>query len=284
MTRSLLFVPGDSARKFEHAAASAADALILDLEDSVAPDQKAEARAQVRAMLERGAAGKSLWVRINALDSGAALADLAAVMPAAPCGIVLPKCRSREDMRQLAHYLDAFEAAAGAAAGATRILAIVTETAQSLFGLHDYRDATARLWGLSWGGEDLAADVGALRNRDAGRYTEPFRLARSLCLMAAAAAGVRAIDTVCVELDAPDVLADESREAFRDGFVGKMAIHPRHVDAVNAALTPDAQQLQWARAVIDAFAQHPGAGTLRLDGKMIDRPHLRLARRLLGED
>ncbi|MCW0210337.1 (3S)-malyl-CoA thioesterase [Achromobacter veterisilvae] len=284
MTRSLLFVPGDSGRKFDHAAASDADALILDLEDSVAPDQKPAARAQVRAMLERGAPGKQLWVRINALDGGDALADLAAAMPAAPYGIVLPKCAGREDMRQLAHYLDAFEAAAGAVPGATRILAIVTETAQSLFGLHDYRDATPRLWGLSWGGEDLAADVGALRNRDAGRYTEPFRLARSLCLMAAAAAGVRAIDTVCVDLDAPEALADEAREAYRDGFVGKMAIHPRHIGAINAALSPDEGQLQWARAVIAAFAAHPGAGTLRLDGKMIDRPHLRLARRLLGED
>lgn len=284
MTRSLLFVPGDSGRKFDHAAASDADALILDLEDSVAPDQKPAARAQVRAMLERGAPDKQLWVRINALDGGDALADLAAAMPAAPYGIVLPKCAGREDMRQLAHYLDAFEAAAGAVPGATRILAIVTETAQSLFGLHDYRDATPRLWGLSWGGEDLAADVGALRNRDAGRYTEPFRLARSLCLMAAAAAGVRAIDTVCVDLDAPEALADEAREAYRDGFVGKMAIHPRHIGAINAALSPDEGQLQWARAVIAAFAAHPGAGTLRLDGKMIDRPHLRLARRLLGED
>lgn len=284
MTRSLLFVPGDSGRKFDHAAASDADALILDLEDSVAPDQKPAARAQVRAMLERGAPGKQLWVRINALDGGDALADLAAAMPAAPYGIVLPKCAGRDDMRQLAHYLDAFEAAAGAVPGATRILAIVTETAQSLFGLHDYRDATPRLWGLSWGGEDLAADVGALRNRDAGRYTEPFRLARSLCLMAAAAAGVRAIDTVCVDLDAPEALADEAREAYRDGFVGKMAIHPRHIGAINAALSPDEGQLQWARAVIAAFAANPGAGTLRLDGKMIDRPHLRLARRLLGED
>nr|WP_315527427.1 CoA ester lyase [uncultured Achromobacter sp.] len=289
MTRSLLFVPGDSRRKFDHAAASAADALILDLEDSVAPDQKAAARTQVRAMLEHGAPGKQLWVRINALDSADALSDLACVIPAAPYGIVLPKCAGRADLQRLSNYLDAFEAAAvaaaaGTAAGSTRILAIVTETAQSLFGLHDYRGATLRLWGLSWGGEDLAADVGALQNRAAGRYTEPFRLARSLCLMAAAAAGVRAVDTVCIELDAPDVLAAEAAEAFRDGFVGKMAIHPRHVDAVNASLTPDESRQHWARAVIAAFDAHPGAGTLRLDGKMIDRPHLRLARRLLGED
>ncbi|CAB3688723.1 HpcH/HpaI aldolase/citrate lyase family protein [Achromobacter pestifer] len=283
MIRSLLFVPGDAARKFDHATSSAADALILDLEDSVSPDQKAAARTQVRTMLERGAADKPLWVRINALDSGNALADLAAVMPAAPHGIVLPKCAGRADLLQLSHYLDAFETAAGAAPGSTRILAIVTETAQSLFGLHDYRDATPRLWGLSWGAEDLAADVGALQNRSAGRYTEPFRLARSLCLMAAAAAGVRAVDTVCINLDAPDVLASEAGEAFRDGFVSKMAIHPRHVESVNAQLTPDDSKRQWAQAVIAAFDAHPGAGALRLDGKMIDWPHLRLARRLLRE-
>ena len=197
---------------------------------------------------------------------------------------MLPKCGGRDDLRQLSHYLAAFEAAGHAEQGATRILAIVTETAQSLFGLHDYRDATPRLWGLSWGAEDLAADVGALRNRAAGRYAEPFRLARSLCLMAAAAAGVRAVDTVCVDLDAPEVLADESREAFHDGFVAKMAVHPRHIAAINLALTPDDSQLRWARAVIAAFAETPAAGALRLDGKMIDRPHLRLARRLLKED
>ena len=165
--------------------------------------------------------------------------------------------------------------------GATRILAIVTETAQSLFGLHDY-DATPRLWGLSWA-RRIWPRTGALRNRAAGRYAEPFRLARSLCLMAAAA-GVRAVDTVCVDLDAPEVLADESREAFHDGFVAKMAVHPRHIAAINLALTPDDSQLRWARAVIAAFAETPAAGALRLDGKMIDRPHLRLARRLLKED
>ncbi|WP_094856205.1 HpcH/HpaI aldolase/citrate lyase family protein [Bordetella genomosp. 10] len=281
MIRSMLFVPGDSGRKFEHAATSAADALILDLEDSVAPGQKPAARMQVQASLQ-SPCDKALWVRINALDSAEALADLAAVMPARPRGIVLPKCAGRADLLRLAHYLDALEVAAGIAPGSTRILAIVTETAQSLFGLHDYRGATTRLWGLSWGGEDLAADLGSLRNRVAGRYTEPFRLARSLCLMAAAAAGVLAVDTVCVDLQAPEVLADETSEAFRDGFVAKMAIHPRHVETINALLSPDEKQRQWARAVVEAFEANPGAGALKLDGMMIDMPHLRLARRLLG--
>lgn len=282
MTRSLLFVPGDSLRKFERAAASSADALILDLEDSVAPAQKLAARGIVRQMLAQAPAGKQLWVRVNALESGHMLQDLTAVMPARPYGIVLPKCSGREALLQAAHYLDAFESAFGLPAQSTRILAIGTETAQSIFGLNSYAGVTERLWGISWGAEDLAADVGSLSNRSAGRYTEPYRLARSLCLYAAAAAGVRAIDTVCVDLDAPAVLADEAQEAFRDGFVGKMAIHPRHLDAINTAFSPSESQLAWAVKVLAAFDANPGAGTLNLDGKMIDQPHIRLAHRLTG--
>jgi len=282
MIRSLLFVPGDAARKFERARASAADALILDLEDSVAPGQKSAARELVRHNLCRDRT-QSIWVRINPLDGSHALADLAAVMPARPDGIVLPKCSSRADLLRLAHYLDAFEAAVGSELGSTKILPIVTETAQSLFGLHDYRHATPRLWGLSWGCEDLAADLGALQNRTAGRYTEPFRLARSLCLMAAAAAGVRAVDTVCVDLNDPQLLETEASEAFRDGFVAKLAIHPRHVEPINARLSADDAQREWAQNVVAAFAAQPEAGALRLDGQMIDFPHLRLARRLLGQ-
>ena len=195
---------------------------------------------------------------------------------------MLPKCGGRDDLRQLSHYLAAFEAAGHAEQGATRILAIVTETAQSCSDCMTTR-CHARLWGLSWGAEDLAADVGALRNRAAGAMP-------SLSAWRARSAswppppGVRAVDTVCVDLDAPEVLADESREAFHDGFVAKMAVHPRHIAAINLALTPDDSQLRWARAVIAAFAETPAAGALRLDGKMIDRPHLRLARRLLKED
>lgn len=282
MTRSLLFVPGDSPRKFERAAASGADALILDLEDSVAQAQKPSARSAVRAMLAAAPAGKQLWVRVNALESGDTLADLAAVMPAQPFGIVLPKCSGRETLLRAAHYLDAFEASAGLPTQSTQILAIGTETAQSLFGLHGYAGVTPRLWGISWGAEDLAADVGSLANRAGGRYTEPYRLARSLCLYAAAAAGVRAIDTVCVELDDAKILDDEAQEAYRDGFVGKLAIHPRHLPAINHAFTPSEGQLAWAHRVLDAFAAHPGAGTLNVDGKMIDHPHRRLAQRLTG--
>lgn len=282
MTRSFLFVPGDSQRKFERASTSAADALILDLEDSVAAENKVAARTLVRGWLGGLQPARQAWVRVNPLDSGLALDDLAAVMPGRPFGIVWPKCEGAASLRQLAHWLDAFEAAAGMELGSTRILPIATETGRAVFEIGSYGGVTPRLWGISWGGEDLAADIGGLSNRVEGRYTEPYRLARSLCLCAAAAAGVRAIDTVCVDLDAPQLLSDESAEAFRDGFSGKMAIHPRHVESINQAFSPDEAQLDWARRVLQAFAEHPRAGALRLDGKMVDLPHLRLARRLCG--
>lgn len=282
VARSWLFVPGDSARKFERAAAGSADALILDLEDSVAPPEKIAARDRVRAMLAAAPAGKALWVRINPLDSEWALGDLAAVVAARPAGIVLPKSRHGEDVRRLGHYLDALEAQAGMTAGGVRIVAIATELGEAMFGLGSYAGASARLAGITWGAEDLAADLGAVANREAARVTEPYRLARSLCLYAAAAAGVAAIDTVCVELDDPAVVADEAREARRDGFLGKAAIHPKHVDAINAAFTPSAAEIAWAERIVAEFERDPAAGAFRLDGKMIDRPHLRAARRLLG--
>ena len=233
-------------------------------------------------MLERGAAGKPLWVRINALDSGAALADLASVMPAAPTASCCPNAAAAttcDNCRTIWRH---------SKPRGTPNRARPESWPSSPKPRNPCSDCMTTAMprpplGLVVGAEDLAADVGALRNRAAGRYAEPFRLARSLCLMAAAA-GVRAVDTVCVDLDAPEVLADESREAFHDGFVAKMAVHPRHIAAINLALTPDDSQLRWARAVIAAFAETPAAGALRLDGKMIDRPHLRLARRLLKED
>lgn len=283
-TRSLLFVPGLSAQKFAKAAASDADALVLDLEDSVPADGKDEACVSVRAMLEQGAGEKALWVRINALDTGRTLQDLAAVVPARPFGIMLPKLAGPADLLQVSHYLDALEAAAGLRAGATRILPIATEVGAAVFDLGRYGGVTPRLWGLTWGAEDLAADVGARINRVGGRYTEPFRLARSLVLHAAAAAGVPAYDTVCVDLDDAPVLQAECEEARRDGFAGKLAIHPRHIAPINAAFTASDEELKWARAVVAAFEASPASGALRLEGKMIDRPHLRLARRLLGHE
>lgn len=285
MTRSMLFVPGDSERKLDKALAGDADALILDLEDSVVAEAKAAARSAVAAALRANAAGgKQLWVRVNALETGLLLDDLAAVVAARPFGVVIPKCSGRRTLEPVHHYLDAFETAAGIPLGSTRILAIATETARSLFELDSYAGVTARLWGLTWGAEDLGADVGSFSNRGGDkRYTEPYRLARSMCLFAAAACGVHAIDSVCVDLDGDAVARAESREGVRDGFSGKLAIHPRHVAAINESFAPDAEQRAWAGRVIEAFAANPDAGALRLDGQMIDRPHLRLARRLLGE-
>ena len=188
--RSFLFVPGDSARKFESAKKTAADALILDLEDSVAPDQKTPARTITRGMLDARKAGQKLYVRVNALDTGLTLADLAAVMPGRPDGIVLPKCAGAADLNRLALYLDAFEAASGIDAESTRIIVVATETAQAVLKLHNYEGASSRLWGMMWGAEDLAASLGSSRNRTDGRYHSPFLLARDLCLISAAAAGM----------------------------------------------------------------------------------------------
>jgi citrate lyase subunit beta/citryl-CoA lyase len=281
VSRSLLFVPGDSQRKFDKAAGGEADALILDLEDSVAPEAKAAARDVVRNMLLSGAK-KQLWVRINPLDTEWAKGDLDAVVGAKPFGIVLPKARGGADVKRLAALLDEFEMKAHLEPGGTHILPIATETGEAMFGLGTYKDSSPRLWGVTWGAEDLAADVGTMHNRAGDRYTEPFRLARSLCLFGAASAGVRAIDTTCVDLENDGVVAQESLEARRDGFVGKMAIHPKHVAAINAAFTPTAEELDFAKRLVAVFDANPNTGAFRMDGKMIDRPHLRAARRTLG--
>ncbi|MEI6160090.1 MAG: CoA ester lyase [Roseococcus sp.] len=280
--RSWLFVPGDSERKFARAAQGEADALILDLEDSVLPANKPAARGITRGMLDAPRGRQQRWVRVNALDTYLTLDDLAAVMPAAPDGIVLPKCAEASQVRQLGLWLDAFEAAHGLSRGTTRILAIATETAASLFGLGSYAQAGPRLAALTWGAEDLSADIGGLANRAEGAWLGPYRLTRELCLAGAAAAGVPAIDTVHVEINDLEGLAADARTARRDGFSGKMIIHPSHVAATNTAFTPAPEELDWARRVIAAFADG-GAGATRMDGKMLDRPHLRLAERLLAQ-
>lgn len=281
LMRSMLFVPGDSPRKFEKASQCRASALILDLEDSVVPDRKEEARGLTRAMLGGGRSGPRLYVRVNALDTDMTLRDLAAVMPAAPDGIVLPKSQSGDDVRRLSLWLDAFEAAAGSEPGSTRIVVVATETAASIFGLGTYKDSSPRLEGLMWGAEDLAASLGATENGQAGTFHSPYRLARDLCLMGAAAADVAAIDTVYTDIENLAGLELETRIARRDGFSAKALIHPKHVDVVNAAFEPSAEERAWAEKVIAAFAASPDLGTLRLDGKMIDKPHLRAARRIL---
>lgn len=280
--RSLLFVPGDSAHKFARARNGTADALILDLEDSVAAAQKDAARGITQEMLSADRGGQALYVRVNALESGRTLGDLAAVMPRRPDGVVLPKCAGAADVAQLAHFLDAFEAAAGHEPGTTRIIGVATETAQSIFGLGSYRAASPRLLGLMWGGEDLAASLGATENNVGGVFTDPFVLARNLCLMGAAAAGILAIDTVSTRIKDLELVETEARTARRDGFGAKAVIHPSHVDIVNRAFTPTQAEAAWAERVVVAFQKDPQAGVVTIDGKMVDKPHERAAQKILA--
>ncbi len=279
MNRSYLFVPADSERKIAKAMDAGADAVILDLEDSVSADARPAARDIAREYL----AGKqNVWVRINPIDTEDAIADLEAVMPSAPAGIVLPKPRSAADAVLLATRLDELEAAHDLAAGQTGIISICTEHPEALFSLHGYVAATPRLTGLSWGAEDLSAAVGATSNRaDDGNWLPPYELARSLCLFAAAAADVTAIDTVYTDYRDSEGLAKYAGNARRDGFSGMLAIHPGQVDVINQAFAPTAAELEWATRVVVAFKENPGAGTIGLDGRMIDRPHLVQAERIV---
>ncbi|NVN85736.1 MAG: CoA ester lyase [Rhodopseudomonas sp.] len=280
--RSFLFVPGDSVRKFDSAKKTAADALILDLEDSVVPDQKVAARGITRQMLDNRNVAQKIYIRVNALDTGLTLGDLAAVMPGRPDGIVLPKCAGAADVNHLALYLDAFEAASGLDQGSTRIVVVATETAYAVTKLFDFGGASPRLWGLMWGAEDLAASLGASRNRTGNRYHGPFLLARDLCLIAAAAAGVVAIDTIATDIDDLAALKDEAIAARQDGFLAKAVIHPKHVDVVNAAFMPTPEEIAWSRKIVQAFADNPNSGAVKVDGKMIDKPHLRAAVKILA--
>jgi len=281
--RSLLFVPGDDERKMAKALESAADALILDIEDAVAPQRKTAARDLCASLLRSANTQKALFVRINALDTADAALDLAAIVAAKPFGIVLPKCRHGDDARRLARELDTWEARAGIVPGGIRILSIVTETAGSLFGLGTYAEpAIPRLFGMMWGGEDLAADIGAAANRDAnGRYTTPYELARALCLLGAAASSVLPVDAVYTDFRDRDGLKAEALEGVRSGFGAKAAIHPAQIDVINEAFTPSHADVEWAKRVVTAFDTAGGAGVAAIDGRMLDRPHLRSARRML---
>ncbi len=283
--RSWLFVPGDSDRKLIKGAASAADALIIDLEDSVAPANLPAARALAAGFLDAhpDRERQQLWVRVNALASGLALPDLAAIVPAGPDGIVLPKAEGAADVTRLGHYLSALEVAAGRTEGSIRIVVIATETSAALFTLGSYIGAGPRLAGLTWGAEDLAASLGAASNRgEDGGYEFTFQLARSLCLAGAMAADVAPIDTVFTDYRDAAGLEREARAARRAGFVGKFAIHPGQVEVINHAFTPDAAEVAHAERVVAAFAAHPGVGVVGIDGKMIDMPHLKQARRILA--
>ena len=274
--RSLLFAPGDSERKTIRALESDADLVILDLEDSVAPSSKADARTAVAAALT---SVRPAAVRVNPQNSAWYLADLAAIVPCRPHAIMLPKCGGPADLAALDHHLEALETAHGLVVGAIGVLALVTEQATAL-GRMEYAGSPGRLWALCFGAEDLAADLGVTA-RTAGRYPAVIAAARTATLLAAAQAGVPAIDTPFPDPRDASGLATEAAAAA-DGFAGKLCIHPGQIEAVAAAFTPAADRVTWARRVVEAFAREPAAGVLVLDGAMIDRPHLNLANRILA--
>lgn len=284
--RSWLFVPGDSEKKLSKAHASGADVLILDLEDSVALDRKPAAREIVAAFLGqylKATQRPRLYVRINPLTGPLWEQDLAAITAALPDGIVQPKPRSGEDVHRLSLTLDHVEGSSGGDLGRTAILAIITEVAQSILNMSSYVGASARLAALTWGAEDLSAEIGASATRDAGgQLSSPFALARDLTLFTAVAAEVAPIDTVYVDFRDRDGLARECAAAARDGFVGKMAIHPDQVATINAAFTPSAAEIARAKEIVRLFAENPGLGVVGVGGQMLDQPHLTKAQRLLA--
>jgi citrate lyase subunit beta / citryl-CoA lyase len=283
--RSLLFVPADGGSKLDKAMASGADAVIIDLEDSIAPDRKDAARHECLEYLKSESAKKErprLLVRINGLETGHTDADLAAVVPGRPDAILFPKAEGGESLVHVDAKLTAQEAIAGVPEGAIKILAQSVESARGLFLAGTFRNMSARLIGMTWGPEDLSSEVGAEANREAdGSLTGPYRLARSMCLFGAAAARVPAIETIHVDFRNLEALRRDTEIAKRDGFSGRLAIHPAQVPVINAVLTPSAEQIEKAKAIVAAFAAKPGAGTIGIDGKMYDRPHLVKAQRLL---
>jgi citrate lyase subunit beta/citryl-CoA lyase len=282
--RSLLFVPGDSERKFARAQTTGADALILDLEDSVAPPQKAAARKQVAAWLDdRSPRTWSLFVRTNALDTGLTLDDLAAIVKPGLDGLLVPKADGAEDIVRFGHYLDALEAKAGMQAGAVKLAVVATETPKAMFALGSYAPAHPRLVALTWGAEDLAAALGATDNKEpGGAWTFPYQIARAQCLFGASAADVAPIDTIHSDFRDLEGLAQECRRSRRDGFLGRMAIHPDQIATINRCYAPSEDEIAHARKIVEAFAANPGAGTLGVDGKMVDIPHLKAARKTLA--
>jgi citrate lyase subunit beta/citryl-CoA lyase len=282
--RSLLFVPGDSEKKFAKAKDVGADVLILDLEDSVAPSMKDDARAQVAAFLDdRAPHGWSFFVRVNPFDTGLTFTDLAAVVKPGLDGLLIPKANGAEDIRRIADELDRLEDEAGMAPGTVRITVVATETPLAMFNLSSYTPPHSRLAALTWGAEDLAAAIGATGNKEAdGRWTDPYRFARSLCLYAAASAGVAPIDTLYADFRDMDGLEADCRRARRDGFTGRIAIHPAQVETINRCFSPSEAEIEEARRIVAAFEANPDAGTLGIDGKMVDIPHLKAARRTLA--
>lgn len=286
MMRSLLFVPADGGAKLDKAMASGADAVILDLEDSITPERKAQARTAALEFLKAAQTKKPrprLLVRINGLDTGMTDADLEAVVAGRPDAIVFPKAEGGASVVHLDAKLTAREAIAGLPEGGIKILAQAVESAAGLFLAGTFRDASARLIGMTWGPEDLSAELGAEANRDAaGQLTEPYRLARNMCLFGAAAAKLPAIETVYVDFRNSEGLRRDTQDARRDGFAGRLAIHPAQVAVINEVFTPSPEQIAQAKTVVAAFAARPGAGAVGIDGKMYDRPHLLRAQALLA--
>ncbi|EKU74786.1 MULTISPECIES: HpcH/HpaI aldolase/citrate lyase family protein [Sphingobium] len=282
--RSWLFAPGDSEKKMAKAADSAADIALFDLEDAVVTENKPLARQMVHDFLAARPEGRErLWVRVNPLDGPYTLDDLAAIMPARPGGIMLPKVYGRQDVELLDHYLTAFEAAHGIERGSTPLIVLVTETAEAMFHTGDYKGAP-RVVALTWGAEDLADSIGASSNRNAdGSYGFTYELARSMCLLGAATAGVTAIETIQGDFRDLDGLKARAEKVRRDGYRGMLAIHPAQVDVINAAFTPTEEEIAEAQAIVDIFAANPGVGAIGYKGGMLDRPYLSRAEQLLRQ-
>jgi citrate lyase subunit beta/citryl-CoA lyase len=282
--RSWLFAPGDSEKKMTKAMEGEADIVLIDLEDAVAPDSKAAARPMVHDFIKANPAQRHrLWVRVNPLDGPHTLADLAAVMPAHPGGIMLPKVYGRQDVDAFDKYLEAFEVANGIEQGSTPVIVLVTETAQGMFHCGDYKGAP-RVVALTWGAEDLADSIGASSNRNPdGSYGFTYELARSFCVMGAATAGVTAIETISADFKDLDALRARAEKVRRDGYRGMMAIHPAQVAVINAAFTPSEEEVAEAQEIVDVFAANPGVGAIGWKGGMLDRPYLARAERVLRQ-
>ncbi|SPK70396.1 conserved protein of unknown function (plasmid) [Cupriavidus taiwanensis] len=281
--RSLLFVPADSERKLASSLKSAADGLVFDLEDAIPEPGKEGARRKLVGFLEqhRASMHQALLVRVNGLASGHILRDLAAVIPHRPNAIVLPKCRSVDDVHRLCDFLAAFECALLEDRWEVSIIAMATESSEGVFGLSSYRNAPMRLRALMWGVDDLAADLGAFSSHTGKELTTRFSVARTMCLLAAAQAGIDAIDAVSTSLVDPARIGEEAAQAKRDGFSAKAAAHPSQIDAINQAFIPQPEEIRWASEVVEAFSGVGASGVARLGNAMIDRPHLRLAHRIL---
>jgi citrate lyase subunit beta/citryl-CoA lyase len=280
LIRSFLFVPGDSEKKLAKAQGSPADALILDLEDSVAAENRPKARGLVREYLKQKTP-QALWVRVNPVGTDDYRADIAAIVAGAPVGLMIPKPDSPQTLRAADGDISALEVSAGVAERSIKLLPVATETPTAVTTLMEYRDPPPRLWGLTWGAEDLSAAVGAAGNRDeSGEFLLTYKIVRSLCLIAAKAASVEAIETLHADFRDQAGLARAARAAQREGFSGMMAIHPDQVATINEAFTPSQADVEYSRRVVAAFAS--GVGVASLDGKMLDQPHLKQARHVLA--